>query len=481
MGMLLSLNPQLLTRADRVLVGVSGGPDSLALLHALLRLREELEIHVTAAHVHHGMRGADADADVLFLETLCAAWSIPLAVERWDVPALAARQKLSVEEAGREARYRSFKRLARERGCGKVATAHTADDQAETVLLNLFRGAGIDGLAGIPPRRALGPERDSPEVIRPLLGVWRRDVEAYCQAHGLEPREDPTNQDTRFRRSRVRHELFPLLAPYDPQLKEHLVRLALQAREEGELMLPQAEALLQRAGRDGRSPLSARLPFTARLVQPVLDLDARVIAAAPPALARRALRLALRGAAGYDVELDAGLVERLLLLARGEGPSAVDLPGCPLRARRRGARLVLEGAGAPPAQRPGTTSVAVPGVTEAPEFGLTLQVEIVPPPADPRLSAEEVVLDRGGLSLPLLLRPPLPGDRLRPLGASGSRLLSDVFTDRKIPGVLRPLWPVLVDQQGIVWVVGLAVADRARISPGTRDCLHVAAVPLPER
>src|SRR5687768_6850750 len=242
---------------DRVLVAVSGGADSLALLHALAHDRESLALTLFAAHVHHGMRGDEADADVDFLEGICAEWAVPLLVERVGVPELAKRERISVEEAGRNARYSALDKLAQEHGCNRVATAHTADDQAETVLLNLFRGTGIDGLAGIPARRPLSGDLGAPELVRPLLRRWRRDTEAYCAEHALEPREDRTNRDLRYRRSRIRHELLPRLRDYDPDVKSHLVRLADQAREERDLLNDAASALLAGArieSDDGERP-----------------------------------------------------------------------------------------------------------------------------------------------------------------------------------------------------------------------------------
>jgi len=470
----LPLDLSLVTAGDRLLAGVSGGPDSLALLHALSGRRTELGIEVVAAHVHHGMRAEAAEADVRFLEETCAAWGVPLAVERVDVPGLASERRVSIEEAGRAARYEAFDRLARGWGCARVATAHTADDQAETVLLNLFRGAGIDGLAGIPPTRPLSRAADAPVLVRPLLRTWRRSVEAYCRAHALQPREDSTNRDLRYRRSRIRHELLPQLGEYAPHLKEGLARLAEQAREEQALLQPEAERLL----RSAILPPAPRpaLPFRPPALLPELMLDGAVLSRAPAALARRALRLGLRGAAGDAVEMNAGLIERLLDLARGVGPPAWDLPGSPLRVvRRDGSLLLLQVRAREPAPR--TRAVLLPGRVEAPEFGLCLEGMVTTAPSDLRLPPGEAILNLEALCPPLRVRVPEAGDRFRPLGAPGSRLLSDLFTDRKIPRELRPAWPLLEDREGLLWVVGLAVAERVRVAPGAARCLRLRASP----
>lgn len=469
--MRLPLNLDLLPPGERLLVGVSGGADSLALLHALAEGRVERRWELWAVHVHHGMRGPEADADAEFLAGCCAAWGVPLRVERVDVPALAKERRISVEEAGREARYSTFARLASEWGCGKVVTAHHADDQAETVLLHLFRGAGIDGLAGMPERRPLRPAADAPELVRPLLGVRRRELEAYCEAHGLVPRLDVTNLDLQYRRNRIRYELLPVLERFDPEITGHLVRLSRQARDEQELLSADAARLLVSAERELPPPSAPGIPLPAAPVRARLALP--VLRVAPPALLRRALRLLLRQVGGFDVELSAGLSERLERLIQA-GSGAVDLPGSPLRAALSGECLVLDAStGAPPAP----VDAAIPGRTEAPEFGLVLEAQPCPVPADLRLPPAQAILDLDTLRPPFQLRAPQAGDRFRPLNAPGSRLLSDLFTDRKVPAYYRDRWPILTDRDGVLWVLGLAVAHRARIRPDSVRACRLGVAP----
>lgn len=494
---------RLFAPGDRVLLALSGGADSLSLFHALTAAREELAIELAALHVHHGMRGAEADADVRFLQSVCADRGVPLHVEERDVPALALERRISIEEAGRIVRYVAFDHVARAHRCNKVATAHHADDQVETILLNLFRGAGIDGLTGIPARRPLSPEPDAPELVRPLLQTWRREIEAYSREHGLQPREDRTNLDLRYRRNRIRLELLPRLEEFEPALGERLIRLAGLARDDTSVLEELAADLLAQsavsepptevkahepAPRRWRPPAppvgqnlrpclaSDTAPGSAGWYDPPLrdetepHLRRAVLAAAPPALARRALRLALRQLAGFDITVDAALLERLLALCRGKGAAAVDLPGGPWRARRRGEVLVFEStAGAPPA--PTSVFLTVPGVTDAPEFGLRIRTAPCPPPPDPRQPPDRAVVDMTAVSGALTLRAPRTGDRFHPLGAPGSRLLSDLFIDRKIPRPQRRRWPVIADQSGILWVVGVALAERARVRPATTRCL----------
>ena len=468
--MRLPLDRGLIEPGDRVLVAVSGGADSLALLHALAVGWDELGVEVVAAHVHHGMRGAAADEDVEFLQAHCAEWGVPLEVRYADVPARAEATRVSVEEAGRDARYEALTEVAALHSCGKVATAHHADDQAETILLHLFRGAGLDGLAGMPARRPLS-SAPQPELIRPLLGVRRAELEAYCQAHDLEPRLDVTNLDLRYRRNQVRKELLPALVAFDPAIVPHLLRLADQAREEGELFRGEAAAVL-RAAHVPAPSLPIPLPTGPRLPR----LATGTLLAAPAALRRRALKLALRQAGGFALELDALLLERLGELLQAES-GAIDLPGCSIRVRHAEGILQFE---AEDRSLPAPVEVTLPGRTSADPFGLVLEAALVQRPDHLRLPMDQAIVDAAALRPPFQLRAPQPGERLRPLNAPGTRLLSDLFIDRKIPRPYRAGWPVLCDSEGIVWVPGLAVAHRVRVTEETERLLHLAMAAIPD-
>ncbi len=459
----LPLDLSLVAPGDRVLIGVSGGADSLSLLHALSLGPAAPDLTVIAAHVHHGMRGEAADADAAFLHETCAGWNIALSVAWADVPALARERRISIEEAGRVARLEAFAHLAARHGCDKVATAHTADDQAETLLLHLLRGSGLDGLCGMPARRPLAPAAGAPELIRPLLPARRADTEAYCAAYGLSPRLDITNQDLRYRRNRLRHEVLPLLDAIAPGVCERLVRLSYLLADERDYLRARAEELLA----------CARVPNCDG--GGVRGLQVAVLQNAPAALARRALRDALRemGITAPSFEC----VERLRRLLRETRPAAFTLPGGSLRATCRDGHL--EFAPITPPDRPSpppTIPVSCPGVTNAPAFALSLELRELPsPPETRRCPPAQALFDRRALHLPLLLRPPGRGDRFRPFGAPGRRLLSDVFADRKVPVSHRGSWPILADQEGIVWVVGLAAAERTRVSEATIHCVQADA------
>lgn len=291
-------------RGETLVVALSGGADSVALTDALAALRRRRGFRLVAAHLDHGLRPGSAE-DASFCRKLCKALDVPLRSGRARVRARARREKGGLEQAARRERYLFLRRVKDDEGASLVAVAHTEDDQAETLLLRLLRGAGATGLAGMRPR--------SGDLLRPLLGVSRRRVLAHLQARGLAWREDPTNADAAFLRNRVRHELLPCLERFNPRIREALARTAgLLAAEASHLGAEADEALARIARRDGGALVLERLP----------------LAAMGDALARSALRQALRQAGGLE-GVDHGHVERLLRLVRSPAPSGrrIELPG----------------------------------------------------------------------------------------------------------------------------------------------------------
>ena len=428
-----------------------------------------------AAHLNHRMRGPAGDADAEFVRETARAWGIPVEIGSRNVPALARRAGLSLEEGGRAARYRFFGRAARRLGCTVIATGHTADDRAETVLLHLFRGTGLDGLAGIPARRPLHSDRPTPEVIRPLIDVTRAEVLAYCAGHGLQPRQDVTNESPAFLRNRIRGELLPMLeAEYSPALHRHLLRLADLAAEDTALLNACALELLRAADSPPRITASLRL-------------SRAVLTEAPRALARRALRLAMQSLQpGPPPELAA--VDRLLSLARGERPGFV-LPGGKIEARATTEALILEPAGPTPPFEPWEAlPLAIPGVTPLPWTRGVLTARVLgvgcwmlasdgpvlrrDPTSDTQhLTPNQALLDRARLTGPLMVRPPRPGDRIQPLGMAGHRKLQDLFTDRKVTRGARRRLPVVCDAEKMVWVAGHCVSEAVKVTPETTTAL----------
>lgn len=256
---------QLLSSGMSVTVGLSGGADSVALLHVLLSLRDELALReITAVHINHGLRGDEALRDQRFVESLCEAWSVPLTVLSYDVAAEAERLHQGIEEAGRTVRYAAFEAEAERLG-GVVATAHTASDNAETLLMNLCRGSGLHGLGGIPPKRG--------RVIRPLIDCTRDEVEAYCREQGLLFVTDSTNSDPTYARNRIRHAVMPELKRINPQAEAAIGRLIRAAAEWDRVIAADAAALLKAAAtEDGAYSRAALLQASPTVLTTALRL-----------------------------------------------------------------------------------------------------------------------------------------------------------------------------------------------------------------
>jgi tRNA(Ile)-lysidine synthase len=441
----------LLVPADRVAVAISGGPDSVALVW-LLR-----DVALTAGfslagliHVNHGLRGAESAGDEAFCRALAARLDLPIEVQHLDTAALARAAGRSIEATARDARYAFFEVAAPRLDATAVATGHTLDDQAETVLLRLLRGAGIRGAAGIRIRR--GP------YVRPLLECRRTDVRRYLVARGERFREDSSNADRSIPRNRIRHDLVPAIEAIAPGGVRALARFAALAADD--------DAFLEHTAIEVA-------PSIVLSDEGRLELDADRLASAPAPLARRVVRRLVEAVSGRP--LGAGHTDALVDLARADTLTGhLDLPG--LAVERQGRLLAVAvvtggGAGRRLAETVGfERPLPVPGRVEVPEAGVAITATLesgraAPPGAG---SGDEAVVQARAVTLPLVVRSRRAGDRLRPLGAPGRRKLQDVLVDRKVPRAARDRVPIVVDAAGrIVWVAGLVLADRCRVTAPT--------------
>lgn len=466
------LSTHSLLRPDAlILVAVSGGPDSLCLLHCLHSLRAEGGPGLHVAHLDHSFRGAEAAAEAAFVAATAAAWGLPATIARHNVPDLARSQRLSAQAAARAARYSFLAATARAILADAVAVAHQADDQAETVLLHMLRGAGVAGLRGMRAVVAWQEWADQIEngvlpgfsiLVRPLLSTSRAEIEQYCVEQRLVPRRDPSNRSMRYARSRLRERLLPALAEENPRVVAALGRTAALCADDYAFISDQ---------------LATQWPALVRERGEQLDFDLARWLGLPPTLQRYALRRAARALAGSE-ELSMAQVEAARLALGLPGPRRHELGlGLWLELSyasfsvRHSADQVAASEGYPQLVS-AELRLAVPG---AAALGAGWQV-VAHANGPPEAGRWWVALDRARLTEPLLLRRRRAGERMRPAGGRGSRRVQDLFVDQKVPQRYRAAWPILAMADQIIWVAGLRAAEGYLADATTEQTLWVGFI-----
>jgi tRNA(Ile)-lysidine synthase len=462
----------LLTPGARWVVGVSGGPDSTLLLHAFKALGERSEWRwaLHAAHFHHGLRGAEADADEQFVAALADRLGVAFHAERADIRARSQAEGGSTEEVARRYRYEFLERVALKTGSAGVAVGHNADDNAETLLHRICRGTGLRGLAGIADVRAIRPG-SRVRLVRPWLPHRRAVIEALCAARGFETRVDTTNVCAEFTRNRIRHVVLPMLRDtLNPSIVEALLRLAEQARWVGSYF---EEA----AARTFDSLLVSDTPGHIVLNTPALLAKHRAIQAE---VVRRAIALVLGG----EQELSYAHIDAALRLAADPASGKeLHLPG-PVVVGKRYDRLEFHPLeDAEPAPELGSLPVACPGCTPLPVLGAELVAELRDVDAS-RIGElrstphpNEAWLDYDQVRPPLLVRGRRPGERFHPLGAPGPKSISDFLIDEKVEPAARARTALLCDQDGPLWVMPLRIDERAKLREESRRALRLVLRP----
>ncbi len=450
---------RLLERGDSVVVAVSGGPDSTALLLALNDLRDDYLLRLYIANFNHMFRGAEeAKKDRDYVSGLSQKLKLPLIFGKADVPKYAEETGLSLEEAAREKRYEFLLNTAKEVGAAKIAFGHTLDDQAETVLMRLIRGAGLGGLRGIPPSRKM----DGKSIIRPLIEVWRSDVEEYLRAINIKPRQDITNTMTKFLRNRIRHELIAYLERYNPNIKETLVRNAQSLTYDYEVLADLIDKEFARCAKVKNGSVKILLH----------DLKAERIG-----IRRGILRKAIEALKGDLRRIDYSHIEEIDGLIEADR-GALDLPGKIRATRTRDSILFHKMEGAKRLQPKIRKRLSVPGKTYVPELGLVFEAVLLTKNAKTKVkfgrpnSVEYMDYER--LKCPLYLRTREKGDRFKPLGMASEKKLQDFYVDGKIPRLRRSSIPLIVSGRKIIWVCGLRLSDEVKITSGTRRILKLS-------
>ncbi|MBM3496106.1 MAG: tRNA lysidine(34) synthetase TilS [Armatimonadetes bacterium] len=424
------------------LVAVSGGQDSCALLHCLVALRSEWGLALHAAHVNHALRGPEADQDERFVIELCDRLDVPAAVLRADVRGVARRLHLSIQEAARRERLRMLEETRADRGCDVIALAHTSDDRAETVLLNILRGCGLNGLAPMRPRSGAN--------VRPLCEATRAMTAVYCRDNGIRARFDASNRDLHYRRNRVRTELLPELeAYYNPTVRPALLRLSRLAELDSDLL----DAL-------------ARREFETHSTQARgggLCVRAEALNAIHAALRNRVVRIMVLEASGSDSDLDMDAVVQVVDAVRAGSTLCRTFP-CGAVAHVCGDLTVARHA-APRSSRAFCYELTTSKPVWVPEADLEIELANdvagrLPDRVEPDVVAIPVSAVVGALSV----RAPIPGDTVRPMGLGGEKKVMDHLRDAGVGTDARRRFALIADAAGILWLPGVALDERARVS-----------------
>ena len=409
---------------DTIVFGLSGGADSVTLLHCLYSLKQELRFDLYAVHVHHGMRGAEADRDRDFAKQLCRDFDVPFDCYTYDVPTLAQEHGKGLEEMGRELRYKAFNEVASRFPCAYIATAHTADDHIETVLLHLCRGCGLHGLTGLPAQRE--------NVIRPLIDCRRSEIEAYCQQCGLSYVTDSTNADDTYTRNRVRHQLIPLLSEIHPNAEQAVLRLAEQAKQTERYLQTVTKPIVRKMKTEDpcrfrREPLLSADSFLQKFILQELIRDHRIAVSESHILTM------------HDAVKSGGTVVL---------PNAITF-----EVSRSFITLIENRA---------TVDVYCTEVLTREEYEQKLNIskELFKNCCDYDMICGDV-----------RVRNRKEGDAYRPAGRGCKKTLRKLFNENEIPKTTRSTVPLVCDDQGIVIVGGFGCDERVALTPNTTRVL----------
>ena len=473
-----------LTPKDNLVVAVSGGPDSLCLLHLLTQLAPQFDLTLTVAHLNHQLRGPEADADAAFVRDFASKWNLPISIQTRPVAELAATRQQSIEETARQVRYAFLWQVALEVGANKIAVGHNADDQVETVLMHLLRGSGLAGLRGMRPVMDIAtlhlhaddlPStkfQSPPRLIRPLLDTPRADIETYCQTHSLTPRRDDSNQDTTFFRNRLRHELLPYLETYNPNIRRVLRRTASVVAADVDFLRDHVDQ-------------AWRFVLKNASVERV-EIDLFNWLSLPLALKRATLRRAVQTLRQHLRDINFEHVETALEIIekRNTGAQATLPQGLMLTVGYDIFSIADQSAVIPLLNLPQllvqtTLTLPVPGAIRLPQTNWCFKAELLT--ADQvsqsqvrQVNPWEAYLDAEMVGEQSALRTRRPGDTFCPLGLGGQhKKLNEFMIDQKIPAGQRDYWPLLIARDQIMWVCGYRPDERACLRPTTRRILHV--------
>jgi len=488
-----------------VVLGLSGGPDSTAMLLILLALKRKFKMKLIAAHLNHQLRGRASDKDRDYVRRLTRRFNVPFYCESIDIAVLAEKNRTSLEETAREARYDFFMRIACRVNARRVAVAHTADDQAETVMMRIIYGTGLKGLAGVKPVRGID-RKTSIKVIRPLIEISRAEVMAFLKEKKYRPRLDASNMDLAITRNRIRHDLLVRLEKgYNPGIKEGLCRLSRH--------VTQGYDYLRKSAQDRLKKIILRKDKTGYV------LDIKRISALHPALRSEVIRLVIEDIKG-DLKgvTSQNVLDIEKMMERKSGWTSFALPGG-ITVTSEHDRLIFYGRGFEPdkvysdnlawqVRTEFPVAIKVPGMTKINKLGLKLRTSVINDITTdkfkniifskkrPGCKCKDSVTGRESdythavkkksyipvcqeffdydkLKFPLNLRLKEPGDRIKPLGLNKTKKVKDIFIDRKVPVASRPLIPLVFSEDKIAWIYSVCISNEFKITANTKKILKI--------
>ena len=455
-------------RGKTLLVAVSGGGDSLALLYALHQAQAEFDLRLCGAHLNHTLRGDESDADAAFVADAFRRLDIPYTLQRADVAAYRRAHRLSLEDAARRVRYAFLADAAARHAAHAVAVAHTADDQAETLLMNIIRGSGLDGLRGMQPLDRLALDAANLMLFRPLLTISRAQTYAYCAALGLQPRQDASNLSLEHTRNRIRLELMPMLERFNPAARDALLRLARNAAEDADYIRAQTNAVWQDVAHQSETS------------EGVIALNTQAFVGQHPAVQSRILRRAVQAVKGSADGITRRHILDMRRLIAGPAGRTLHLPDGILFAigyhqAHIGNSVAVTNALSPLPPICGEYPLAVPGETRIPGWRISASVCDAADACGAIAGAHgfSETLDLDSVGATLHLRGRRPGDRFQPLGMAHSKKLQDFMVDERIPRRWRDGVPLLISRYGIACVAGWRIAHWARVTDATKRRLHL--------
>ncbi len=450
----------LIENKDKILVALSGGPDSVCLLHILKKLEEYYNVKIYAAHLNHKIRGIEAQKDALYAAKLCDELEISFFVKAIDVPAYAKENKMTLEEAARKLRYDMLFEVKNRIGAKKIAVAHNLDDQAETVIMRLIRGTGITGLKGMDYKRSDG-------VIRPLMDVLKSDILSYCEENKLDPKIDHTNLETEYTRNRIRLKLFPFIEhEFSTNIKDTVSRMANVLREDSDYLETEAQKIFEQQVLENTDK--------------TIKLDTEELKSIHSSLVKRLIRIAIKTLVGTLEGIDNVHIEDTLsLIKNSKNQLKLNLPkGLMVYKTADGISFTFEEMFFENINY--SYILKNDGYIEIDEIGMKIETKIMSKERCMALPTGQYTkaFDYDKIKGDLIVRSRLDGDRMKPMGLGGTKKLKDIFIDLKIPREKRNSIAVLSDEKGILWLMGYKISEDYKIDENTTKVIRISCKTL---